>query len=601
MNNDQQEALFDRKEREAVLMLRESQKLAVGDNAASVALLKQANQLATRVSEARAAFRKQETSYTPTTVPQEEVISNFQQGNVDIVNQGVADFQGQHEAMAQGGFTKNLTVPAKLSKFSDNIVNPEESGLDEYVVRQTANTVVPAVAAATMNIAKGLGQTFSNVMPDELETRLVEQVKEIQFDTVRTPWFKAMERAWESSVEAYDKLAAKDPAKAELFEDTIATATMFSPRAGLAKKGQGTGKKIAVSAAQKQRDIDKAHTAEILSPIEPKDMSKVQDKWDTSKSTPVYRPNQAEVDSALVVSKLKGWDPKQSIGKNNMVVQKAKGTVAERLEKTLMNAGNPSYGKNHMISQVNLHVEELRNTNAFQASKGGQTSIDPMLGELASMMASGEANAMGLLKLRRDFDKWSNKDMGLADFDKPERAKVQKVVKAIRDTLNDELSKLAPDAPVRHLLRTQTALYQAGERTAAKYTARAKGFISAVNNGLYPVVGMKIPATLGAAFATGSMMVGAAKYVGGVGAVAGAGAVGLASVVGVKVAKSYKTRQWLGATLETVSKKLDKATDPIQKAMLRSDRALILDMLSESRALVGEETGEEAKQYYEQN
>ena len=81
MTNDQQEALFDRVQKEAVLMLRESQRLAVSDNKTSVALLKQANQQATRVSEARAAFRKQETSYTPTTVPQEEVISNFEQGN----------------------------------------------------------------------------------------------------------------------------------------------------------------------------------------------------------------------------------------------------------------------------------------------------------------------------------------------------------------------------------------------------------------------------------------------------------------------------------------------------------------------------------------
>jgi hypothetical protein len=589
MNNDEQEALFDRVEREAVLMLRESQRLAAGDNKASVALLKQANQQATRVSEARAAFRKQETSYTPTTVPQEEVISSFEQGNVDVVKQGVSNFQEQHEAMAEGGFTKNLTVPFKLSKFSDNIVNPEESGLDEYVVRQTANTVVPVIAAATMNIAKGLGQTFSNVIPDEIETRLVEQVKEIQFDTVRKPWFKAMESAWERGVDAYDKLVAKDPAKAELFEDTMASAFMLTGRAGVAKKGQGAGKKIAVNAAQKQRNIDMAQTAEILSPVEPTDMTKVQGKWDTSRSIPVYLPNQSEIDSALVVSKLKGWDPKQSIGKNNMVVQKAKGTVAERLEKTLMNAGNPSYGKNHMISQVNLHVEELRNTNAFQASKGGQDSVDPMLNELAVMMDAGAPDAMGLLQLRRDFDKWSDQDMGLANFDKPDRAKVQKIVKAIRNTLNDELAMLAPDAPVKHLLRTQSALYQAGERTVAKYSARTKGFIASLNNGLYPVTGMKIPATIGAVVATGSMMVGAAKYVGGIGAVAGAGATGLAAVIGVKAATSYKTRQWLGATLEVVAKKIDKTTDPIQSAILRSDRALILDMLSESRALASEE------------
>ena len=592
MNTEQQEALFDRVEKEAVLMLRESQRLAVGDNVASVALLKQANETATRVAEARAAFRKQETSYTPTEVPQEEVIRDFEQGTVDVLKQGVSNFQAQNEEMAQGGFTKNLTVPPKLSKFSDTIVNPNEVGPDEYIVRQAANTVIPFIADSAINLAKGLGQTFSNVMPDEIETRLVEQAKEIHFDTIRQPWFKSLEKAWDSGVKVYDKLAAKNPEKAELFEDTIATATMLSPRVGIAKNSQEMGKKIAVSAAQKQRNIDKAQTAEILSPIEPKDMSKVQDKWDTSKGTPVYLPNQSEIDSALVVSKLKGWDPKQSIGKNNMVVQKSKGKVAERLEQTLRNAGNPSYGKNHMISQVNLHVEDLRNTNAFRASKGGQSSIEPMLGELAEMVASGEANAMGLLKLRRDFDKWANKDMGLADFDKPERAKVQKIVKSIRDTLNDELSKLAPDAPVKHLLRTQTALYQAGERTAAKYTARAKGLISSINNGLYPVVGMKIPATLGAAVATGSMMVGAAKYVGGVTAVLGAGSVGLASVLGIKAATSYKTRQWLGATLETVSKKLDKATDPIQKAMLRSDRALLLDMLSESRALAEEQKEE---------
>lgn len=589
MTNDQQEALFDRVQNEAVLMLKESQRLAVSDNAASVQLLKQANDTATRVQEARAAFRERETSYTPEEVPREEVVRNFEQGLGETVSQGAASAQEQHQNMAEGGFTKNLTVPVKLSKFSDNIVNPEEAGPDEYLVRQVSNTVAPALASATVTAAKAIGQTISNYMPDELETRIVEQAKEIHFDTVRKPWFKAIEKVWDASMDAYDKWAATDPDKAELFEDTLTTATLLANRAGIAKKSQGVGKKIAVSAAQKQRDIDMAQTAEILSPVEPKDMSKVQHKWDTTKSEPVYIPDQSEIDSALVVSKLKGWDPKAAIGKNNMIVQKAKKKVAERLEKTLKDAGNPSYGKNHMISQVNLHVEDLRNTNAFQASKGGQNSIEPMLAELETMINAGDATSMGLLKLRRDFDKWSTDDMGLADFDKPDRAKVQKIVKAIRGTLNDELSKLAPDAPVKHLLRTQTALYNAGERTSAKYTARTKGFFSAVNNGLYPVVGMKIPATLGAAVATSSMMVGAAKYVGGIAAVTGAGAVGLAAVVGIKAAKSYKTRQWLGATLESVSKALDKATDPIQKTMLRSDRALILDMLSESRALAEEE------------
>jgi len=595
MTNDRQEALFDRVQKEAVLMLRESQRLSVSDNAASVQLLKQANDTATRVSEARAAFRKRETSYMPEEVPQEEVVRGFEQGIGETISQAASSAQEQNQNMAEGGFTKNLTVPAKLSKYSDAIVNPAEAGPDEYIVRQMSNTVAPALASATVNAAKALGQTISNYMPDEIETRIVEQAKELHFDTVRKPWFKAMEKVWDSSMEAYDRLAAKDPAKAELFEDTMATAVMFADRAGIAKKSQSTGKKIAVSSAQKQRELDMVHTAEILSPIEPKDMSKVQNKWDTSKSTPTYIPNQSEIDSALVVSKLKGWDPKASIGKNNMVVQKAKKTVAERLEKTLMDAGNPTYGKNHMISQVNLHVEDLRNTNAFQASKGGQNSIDPMLAELQTMMNAGDATSMGLLKLRRDFDKWSTDDMGLGDFDKPDRAKVQKVIKAIRTTLNDELSKLAPDAPVKHLLRTQTALYNAGERTSAKYSARTKGFISAVNNGLYPVVGMKIPATIGAAAATGSMMVGAAKYVGGLAAVGSAGAIGLAAVVGIKTAKSYKTRQWLGATLEQVSKKLDKVTDPVQKTMLRADRALILDMLSESRALAQGE-GEEVEE-----
>ena len=596
MTNDRQEALFDRVQKEAVLMLRESQRLSVSDNAASVQLLKQANDTATRVSEARAAFRKRETSYMPEEVPQEEVVRGFEQGIGETINQAASSAQEQNQNMAEGGFTKNLTVPAKLSKYSDAIVNPAEAGPDEYIVRQMSNTVAPALASATVNAAKALGQTISNYMPDEIETRIVEQAKELHFDTVRKPWFKAMEKVWDSSMEAYDRLAAKDPAKAELFEDTMATAVMFADRAGIAKKSQSTGKKIAVSSAQKQRELDMVHTAEILSPIEPKDMSKVQNKWDTSKSTPTYIPNQSEIDSALVVSKLKGWDPKASIGKNNMVVQKAKKTVAERLEKTLMDAGNPTYGKNHMISQVNLHVEDLRNTNAFQASKGGQNSIDPMLAELQTMMNAGDATSMGLLKLRRDFDKWSTDDMGLGDFDKPDRAKVQKVIKAIRTTLNDELSKLAPDAPVKHLLRTQTSLYNAGERTSAKYSARTKGFISAVNNGLYPVVGMKIPATIGAAAATGSMMVGAAKFVGGLAAVGSAGAIGLAAVVGIKAAKSYKTRQWLGATLEQVSKKLDKVTDPVQKTMLRADRALILDMLSESRALAQGEEVEETQQ-----
>ena len=586
-----EEEMFDMLELQATQNYKEAQRIKLSDSKEATRLMLEAEELVADASRGRVLHRERETSYTPTKVDVRDVSKSLYQNADTLAEDSLSNARLQHNRLTEGGMTKNLTVMPKLSKFSDNIVNPDEVGPDEYAVGQVANTGVPLLSGVISSVMEAGGQLAGNVIPDKMETYIVESAKEVAYDTVRAPWFNKAADMYESAKEVYDSWAAKEPKKAALFEDTMATGVMVVDRTGFGSKAKGVGSSIARSGARKIKDKKLDRVEDLLTPVikEQAGGKQVQldsNKWDTSSGRQVYKPSETELNDARVVASLPQVKTSNSIGKNRQVVLDATSVVAERLETTLKNVGNPTYSKHSVLSTVLSHVDELKTSNSFLAAQGGLKSVEPMLNQLQDLMGSAGDDALGLLQLRRDFDKWSNQDMGLANLDKPDRTAVEKVVREVRNTLNDELSKLAPEAPVKQLLGKQASLFRAGERLSAKFDARAQGLLGRISEGLYEKVGVKLPATIGALGAVGATGAGVASMVGGMSIApaiisGGVGALGMAGVY--KALSSPKTRKALGQSIVGLTKGIESVVDPVQKSIMRADRAMLLDMLAIGR------------------
>ena len=202
-----------------------------------------------------------------------------------------------------------------------------------------------------------------------------------------------------------------------------------------------------------------------------------------------------------------------------------------------------------------------------------------MLEKFSELLREGSQDAMGLLELRRGFDKWVEKDVNMSKLGAEERTAMDRIVRNVRNSLNDQTQKIVPDAPIKRLLRVQTSIYMGKNKLAAKFDAQAKGLLGAIGRGLYNNFGIKLPETIGALVAAGAMGVGMAAPIGGAVGLTAIGLTAAGTYTIGRLIRSPKTRIFLGESILNISKQMKSTTDPIMLSMLRGDRALMLDMM----------------------
>jgi len=585
------ESQFSGMEDLAIEQRKASLKMKLVDPNEAASLMNDANSLATNAAQGRAELKRQVIAYTPEETSAKDIILPLVYSNKEANEQAVENFQATNEALAEkGSFVSVPTLPLARVGTEGTYKETKAWGPDEWLVNQVGKTVVPLMDSVFKNTLKAGGQTLSNIIPDDIETTTVEAMKGAYYDISRQDWYKKA-TGWleEGLVEPYMAWKKKNPERAKLTEDAIATTGMVLDRTNLSAAARRSGTRIVLSGAQGAKVQRRAFIQDMLAPAKPDSVNNPTKWGDDGSGKAAFIPDVLEQQAIHEVTLIPDLNPAATPVVNRAKIQKQYETLSNRLNKVIIDAGNPRYSRDNLNAVVGGHVDDLIESTEFRAASGSAAGVPALIEHMGTMVARSNNDALGLLELRREFDDWVTNKVKLAELDTPARTSLERVIANVRNTLNSELDAIVPDAPTKRLRLRVSSLKRADEMIRPKYDDNTTSLFKRLNQGYYiEKLGIKLPTTASGLYFTGALAgTAAGTLMGQVGLTAAGGLLGIKTAV--DVLRNPTVRKRAGQAIIGMSKAIKSATDPIEIALMRGDRATLLQLLSETVATENEE------------
>jgi len=585
------ESQFSGMEDLAIEQRKASLKMKLVDPNEAASLMNDANSLATNAAKGRAELKRQVIAYTPEETSAKDIILPLVYSNKEANEQAVENFQATNEALAEkGSFVSVPTLPLARVGTEGTYKETKAWGPDEWLVNQVGKTVVPLMDSVFKNTLKAGGQTLSNIIPDDIETTTMEAMKGAYYDISRQDWYKKA-TGWleEGLVEPYMSWKKKNPERAKLTEDAIATTGMVLDRTNLSAAARRSGTRIVLSGAQGAKVQRRAFIQDMLAPAKPDSVNNPTKWGDDGSGKDAFIPDVLEQQAIHEVTLIPDLNPAATPVVNRAKIQKQYETLSNRLNKVIIDAGNPRYSRDNLNAVVGGHVDDLIESTEFRAASGSAAGVPALIEHMGTMVARSNNDALGLLELRREFDDWVTNKVKLAELDTPARTSLERVIANVRNTLNSELDAIVPDAPTKRLRLRVSSLKRADEMIRPKYDDNTTSLFKRLNKGYYiEKLGIKLPTTASGLYFTGALAgTAAGTLMGQVGLTAAGGLFGIKTAV--DVLRNPTVRKRAGQAIIGMSKAIKSATDPIEIALMRGDRATLLQLLSETVATENEE------------
>jgi len=580
------ESQFSGMENLAMEQRKASLKMKLVDPNEAANLMNDANSLATNAAQGRAELKRQVIAYTPEETSAKDIILPLVYSNKEANEQAVENFQATNEALAEkGSFVSVPTLPLARVGTEGTYKETKAWGPDEWLVNQVGKTVVPLMDSVFKNTLKAGGQTLSNIVPDDIETTTMEAMKGAYYDISRQDWYKKA-TGWleEGLVEPYMAWKKKNPERAKLTEDAIATTGMVLDRTNLSAAARRSGARIVLSGAQGAKVQRRAFIQDMLAPAKPDSVNNPTKWGDDGSGKAAFIPDVLEQQAIHEVTLIPDLNPAATPIVNRSKIKKQYEKLSNRLNKVIMDAGNPRYSRDNLKAVISGHVDDLVESTEFRAASGSAAGVPALIEHMGTMVARSNNDALGLLELRREFDDWVTNKVKLAELDTPAKTSLERVITNVRNTLNSELDAIVPDAPTKRLRLRVSSLKKADEMIRPKYDDNTTSLFKRLNEGYYiEKLGVKLPTTASGLYFTGALGAGIAGTVTGQIALSAAG--GLYGVKkAIDVLSNPTVRKKAGQIIIGMSKAIKSATDPIEIAILRGDRAALLQLLSETVA-----------------
>mgnify|MGYP003649194260 FL=1 len=588
------ESEFSTMESLAIEQQKAAVKLKLVDSTEAAALMADALKLAGNASKGRAILKKNQISYTPEETTAKDIIVPLLYSNKAVNEQAVENFQQTNKELAdKGSFVSVPTLPLAKAGTEGTYAETKAWGPDEWLAKQVGRTVVPFMDNTFRNFAKATGQVLSNVIPDEQETYIVETMKGAHYDISRQDWYNKVTGWLEAgTIEPYIAWKKKNPTRAELAEDVMSTTGMVLDRTNMSAVARRSGTRIALSGAQGAKLKRRLFIQDLLAPDKPDSVNN-PNKWSANdRGEPIFVPDQSEQMAIHETTLIPNLNPSAPAPASKKLIVEQREKLSNQLNKVIIDAGNPRYSPDHLNSTIAAHVDDLVEGTDFRAASGSTSGVPALIEHMGTMVGKSNHDALGLLELRREFDDWIKNNVQLSDLSPDAKTSLERVVKNVRNTLNSELDAIVPNAPTKRLRSRVSSLYTAEQMIAPKADAQVKGLFARLNDGYYvEKLGMKLPTTATGLYFTGALGAGVASTTFGIPALGA-----IAGVYGLKKTADIMTnptiRRKAGNTIVALSKAMKKVTDPIEIAIMRGDRAMLLQLLSESVATGQEETEE---------
>lgn len=210
-------------------------------------------------------------------------------------------------------------------------------------------------------------------------------------------------------------------------------------------------------------------------------------------------PNQQEIDSARAVAEIPDFNPRANYISKAQTVENTISKEAQILESTLeQNMGVQS--KNYTKKVVANALDELENTSpTFH-------KLDPTVKNYVrianQVIDNNSGDLVGTLKARQQLDAIYKADRGNAAFGERQSA-LDQIHRAVRNALNKDLDRRAPNGIVRASLKKQTDLYRALDAFKDQATKRSGGFVGRLFENHPVATKLAKQGLIGAAIASG--------------------------------------------------------------------------------------------------
>jgi len=219
-------------------------------------------------------------------------------------------------------------------------------------------------------------------------------------------------------------------------------------------------------------------------------------------------------------------------------------------------------------------------TDAFVSTNQLGQMVDDVVVKAKSLLEANPQTPLGVLKSRKELDAYvrsykANKS-AFPNQDNVETA-LSIALRDVRTALNTKVAATAPKANVLARLEKQSNLYRARVPVIEKAQKEASNSLGRLWQNTTGVTGVKMPSTPLAIGVTGAALAGwLPGIIGGVG-------IGLAGRGIYRGVISPELKKFLGQSLIASSKALKQAKNPETIRQIRADRAVIIELLKNSK------------------
>lgn len=466
---------------------------------------------------------------------------------------------------------------------------PEQLGFitDIQAAGQIAGGVWDVLGETLVLGAKGLSFIAPDFIKDAAKASWQDGVDFLTNDPKSMEALKAVEKGAES----YGEWKKENPESALTLESVVNIGLLFAPvpkggkikgnpefvgpvkpplveRAGQAMI-DASGKQVTDRGTKKALDliVPKAGV-----PEQTKEVSKLGFKYN------VVTPTAQEQRIVDTVAKLK--IPQTASGQRSLnIIDDAIEAEAKILEKQV-GASKEAIPLTESFKLLDDVAINTKATDAFVSTNQLGQMVDDVVVKAKSLLEANPQTPLGVLKTRKELDAYvrsykANKS-AFPNQDNVETA-LSIALRDVRTALNNKVAQTVPKANVLARLEKQSNLYKARLPVIEKAQKEAGNSLGRLWQNTTGVTGLKMPSTPLAIGITGATLAGwLPAIIGGVG-------VGIAGRGIYRGAISPELKKFLGQSLIASSKALKQAKNPETIRQLRADRAIIMELLKNSK------------------
>jgi len=425
---------------------------------------------------------------------------------------------------------------------------------------------------------------ISKFIPDSVEKKVVDRVTDSVKKLSEIPTVQNALEAIGEGYQSYLQWKSENPNDAMGVESIINVAEVFAPSF---KRKPIPDKTMFRTQADKQFDRAKHfetkqrrdYLEDFITPISTKanDEERVKRMTQNAKGRNVYNPSQEEIEMVNVLKRTPINADNSLVG--NMVILKEEVSKAHNSLVKQLGKSKVKLNKKELNTELEAIVDDLQETNTVLV---GDASVvaKRIFSKAQQLMAKTDGSPAQLMQVRRDLDKWAQKQ-GKGSFDGNENAYTV-AQRAVRDFLNTKVADAVPETAVLDKLRKQHLLLRAEDRLRPKAAQEADTKLGRRIDNFYHATGTTPPRTMLGKVATvglATSIVGGAGFLGALPYLATGVGAGTLGYMVYRGSISPSLRKVLAKSLRETDKLLSSKLSKEMRAAIKADRVFVVELM----------------------